>query len=192
MRFKLHYAWIVAPLFSTLLAACGGSQPAEPAAPAPTPAAAPVPPPSAMPEAPPPVSAEPAPPPAPSASAEPAKPSWDDMTIDQKKEVMKTQVLPQMSALFKGFDEKRFAEVKCATCHGAGAMEGKFTMPNPHLPKLDPKGGFEKHKKKDAKILAFMMEHVSPEMAKIIGEPPYDPATQKGFGCFNCHTMAGK
>ena len=59
-------------------------------------------------------------------------------------------------------------------------------------PKLDPTDGFAKHKKKTAKILAFMMEQVSPEMAKILDVPHYDPATHQGFGCFNCHTMAGK
>lgn len=114
------------------------------------------------------------------------------MTIDQKKKVMMTEVVPKMGALFKEFDPKRFAEVRCTTCHGAGAKEGKFTMPNLSLPKLDPTNGFEKHKKKDEKILKFMMEHVSPEMGKILGLPPYDPATKTGFGCFDCHTMQGK
>jgi hypothetical protein len=197
MRFRSRHGLIVASFVAAVAAACGGpkapaetppaaSASAEPAPPPPTESAAPAP--SA--EAPAPSATAPVP--AAAASAEAPKPSWDAMTVDQKKEVMKTQVIPQMAQLFTSFDPKRFAEVRCGTCHGAGAKEGKFTMPNPHLPKLDPTNGFEKHKKKDAKILAFMTEQVSPTMAKIIGEPPYDPATQKGFGCFNCHTMAGK
>jgi hypothetical protein len=27
-------------------------------------------------------------------------------------------------------------------------------------------------------------------MADLLGEQPYDPATQQGFGCLGCHTMA--
>jgi hypothetical protein len=46
--------------------------------------------------------------------------------------------------------------------------------------------------KKNAKVTKFMMERVAPEMAKLLNLPPYDPATHEGFGCFNCHTMAGK
>jgi hypothetical protein len=32
-----------------------------------------------------------------------------------------------------------------------------------------------------------MMERVEPEMATLLGLPPYDPNTHKGFGCGNCH-----
>jgi hypothetical protein len=166
--------------------ACGGSKPpAENAPPAPSAAPAPSAPaaPSAAPSA--------APAPSPEATL-PTKPKWDDMTVDQKKEVMMKEVIPKMGGLFKEFDAKRFAEVRCTTCHGPGAKEGKFTMPNLALPKLDPSNEFAKHKKKDPKILEFMMTKVAPEMAKIIGEPPYDPVKKEGFGCFNCHTMQGK
>jgi hypothetical protein len=38
-------------------------------------------------------------------------------------------------------------------------------------------------------MLAFMMEKLTPTMAETLGESLYDPATQKGFGCGNCHTM---
>ena len=185
MRSRLLFGTLAAS-FVVLAVACGGSQsPPEPA-----PVAAP--PPPEPPPPPPPVAAEPAPP---AASAEPPAPpappprDWHALSDDQKKEVMKTEVVPKMKELFGAFDAKRFPDVKCTTCHGAGAEKGKFDMPNPKLPKLDLKNGFEKHKKKDAKIVDFMMQQVVPEMAKIIGEPVYDPATQKGFGCMECHTM---
>jgi hypothetical protein len=187
----------ISMLLGVTLAACGGSQPeaeAPPAAPSATPAPVEAPPaPSATaPEAAPAPSAAT---PAPSAEATaPKKPAWKDMTEDQKKEVMKTVVYPTMKTAFQEFDAKRFKDMTCMTCHGPGAKEGKFKMPNAKLPKLDPKDGFAKHKKKDAdaKILAFMMEKVAPDMAKLLEVEPYDPKTNQGFGCFNCHTMAGK
>jgi hypothetical protein len=172
----------------TFVVACGGSSP-PPAEPAPPPAAAPAPEPASPPAATPETPAAEA---APTAPATPPPRDWDALDEEQRKEIMKTEVLPRMKDLFHEFDAKRFADVKCTTCHGPAAMQGKFDMPNPKLPKLDPKDGFAKHKKKDAKILAFMMETVVPEMAKIINEPVYDPATQKGFGCTECHTMVGK
>jgi hypothetical protein len=114
------------------------------------------------------------------------------MTTAQKKEVMKTLVLPQMKAAFQELDPKDFAAMSCMTCHGESVKQGKFTMPNPKLPRLDPAGGFARHKKEDPKITKFMMEHVSPEMAKLLGVEPYNPVTHEGFGCSNCHTMEGK
>jgi len=111
------------------------------------------------------------------------------MTVDQKKEFMKTIVVPKMKTVFQEFDSSRYAELGCKTCHGAGAKEGKFQMPNPGLPKLNPERGFAKHKKKQAAVTKFMMEHVAPEMAKTLGVEPYNPETHQGFGCFSCHTM---
>ena len=175
-------------LFSAWSLACGGSQtPPEPSAePTPAPEVAEAP---AEPAAP----AETAEPPAePAEPAEPAKPAWKDMTDDQKKELMKTVVLPNMKPLFQELDPKEFADMKCVHCHGAGAKNDKFDMPNPKLPKLDPKNNFEKHAKKKPDVLKFMMERVTPEMVKLLNVEPYNPETQQGFGCFNCHTMASK
>lgn len=123
---------------------------------------------------------------------EAAKPAWKDMKKEERVELMKTVVVPKMGALFKEFDEKKYAEVKCTLCHGPGAKEGKFDMPNPKLPKLDPANGFAKHKKKTAKMLEFMMQKVVKEMAGALGEEPFNPETKQGFGCGGCHVIAGK
>jgi hypothetical protein len=38
-------------------------------------------------------------------------------------------------------------------------------------------------------IMKFMGEQVVPAMATAMGEPPFDPATHKGFGCGGCHAV---
>jgi hypothetical protein len=119
-----------------------------------------------------------------------ARVAWADMTAEEKKYHMKEVVLPRMRELLQEHDPDEFAEVNCATCHGAGAKEGKFEMPNAGLPKLDPRDGFARHKKEEPAMIKFMMERVTPEMVKLLDVAPYDPQTQQGFGCFNCHTMA--
>ncbi len=196
MKIALRHSVLALTLgAAAVAAACGGSNPPAESAPAAS-ATPPAPAESASaasaPEAAPSASAEAAPSASAAEATPPAAPAWADMTMDQKKELMKTQVIPQMKEAFQGFDAKRFADFHCGTCHGPGAKEGKFDMPNPKLPKLDPKDNFAKQMKKMPAITKFMMETVSPTMAKILGIPPFNPETHQGFGCFNCHTMAKK
>jgi hypothetical protein len=193
MRARFHVAALLAiVLGGYAAAACGGGEPMPPAAP---------PPPSAEPaasSAAPPASAAPveSAAPAPSASAAPAASNgapgpgdWDKWSHDQKLEYMKTAVLPKMGGEFHDFDAKKFADPKCSLCHGKGAKDGSFKMPNPDLPKLDiTPEGFKTMQAKHAAIAEFMMKHVEEDMAQLIGEPPYDPKTQQGFGCLGCHT----
>ena len=71
----------------------------------------------------------------------------------------------------------------------SGASDGSFKMPSADLPKLDASpDGFKKLAAKHPKVFDFMMKQVEPQMAQLLGEPAYDPATGKGFGCFDCHT----
>ncbi len=138
-------------------------------------------------------SAAPAPSAAPAAGAE--KPAatdtvgWHAMSHEQKMSHMKKVVMPRMSALFQGFNAGEFKDMNCATCHGPGAKQGKFEMPTASIPKLNPADKFAKHQGKTAEMTKFMMTKVVPEMAALQGEAPFDPATQKGFGCFECHMM---
>jgi len=118
----------------------------------------------------------------------PPKP-FDDMTEIEQKQHMKQVVLPVMRARFQQFDPEQFAKVNCVTCHGKGALEGKFELPNPELTKLPKtREGFMKLAETKQKTLDFMGKVVVPAMAIMVGEAPFDPATQKGFGCFECHT----
>jgi hypothetical protein len=105
---------------------------------------------------------------------------------------MKHTVFPKMKDEFTAFDGKRFADMNCKTCHGDGASDGSFTMPNAKLPVVPgTPDGFKKLTAKKPEISKFMMEKVVPDMASMLGEPAYDPKTQQGFGCHDCHTDGG-
>ena len=118
----------------------------------------------------------------------PEKP-WTEMKPAERLALMKKVIAPTMGAEFKSLDATDFKDFSCVTCHGPGAKQGKFDMPNPQLPKLSVKDGFKKHMDEKPAVTKFMMEKVAPDMAKMLGIPAYDPATHKGFGCGNCHTM---
>lgn len=133
---------------------------------------------------------QPAPEPAPTPEPAPAA-KWAEATKKQKFHIMKTQVKPQMAAVFKGFDAEVFSAVGCKTCHGKNPKAVGFKMPSPDLPKLDPTGGFKKHKASDPEITEFMMKTVTPKMVELLGVEAWSPKTPQGFGCFSCHTKAG-
>lgn len=118
----------------------------------------------------------------------PDYPPFDSLKAGEKMEHMKTVVTPKMKALFQEFDAKEFANFSCGTCHGKGARSGTFKMPNADLPKLDVSDHFAKETKAHPEMMKFMGEKVVPEMANLLGEAPYNPETQTGFGCFGCHT----
>ena len=114
---------------------------------------------------------------------------WSKMKKAERKEYMKHVVLPKMKELMQAFDERRFAEVKCATCHGAGDKNGTYKMPNPKLPKLpSTPDGWKELKDKFGDIYAFMQTKMKPTMAELLGEKPSGPGNPKGFGCSDCHT----
>lgn len=114
--------------------------------------------------------------------------AWDSMGREDRKEFMEHVVMPKMRAAFATWEPEEFAKMKCGACHGAGAKDRSFRMPNPDLPKL-PKdaAGFAALEKDEPKAMKFMKEKVVPEMAALLGRKPYDPKTGQGFGCFGCH-----
>jgi hypothetical protein len=113
------------------------------------------------------------------------------MSHDERLNVMKTAVLPNMKAAFQGFDAKDFADFQCKTCHheNPGTAKGKkFAMPNPGLPKLDFANMMKDDMAKHPDTVKFMHEVVVPQMSKMLGVEPFDMKTMKGFGCGGCHT----
>ncbi len=121
---------------------------------------------------------------------QPGPGEWGTWSHDKKLTWMKFGVMPKMSQAFHDVDPARYAEPRCGLCHGAGAKDGSFKMPNPDLPKL-PKtpADFMKLAAAKPKVFAFMKDVVSPQMAALLGEQPFDMKTGKGFGCMECHTQ---
>jgi len=126
--------------------------------------------------------------PQPSAALGPERP-WKEMTHDERLDHMKRVVHPNMKPVFQSFDSAHFADFTCVTCHGSGAEDESFRMPNPGLPRLPgAPDGFERLLAEKPDVVAFMANGVVPAMAAMLGEKPYDPQTHSGFGCFRCHT----
>ena len=113
---------------------------------------------------------------------------WKDQDHEERMVTMKKRVWPAMKSEFMAFDAKEYSDFTCGTCHGPGAKDKTFKMPNPKLPKLPAtEAGFEELRKKHGDMVRFMTETVVPRMAAFVGEAPYDPKTREGFGCFRCH-----
>jgi len=115
--------------------------------------------------------------------------AWKDMTHQERHFYMRETVFPPMKGDFVAFSSKDYAKMNCATCHGDGAKDHTFKMPNPKLPPLPAtEAGFKQLQAKHPEVVKFMMETVVPDMAKMLGEAAYNPTTHQGFGCFRCHT----
>ena len=112
---------------------------------------------------------------------------FDQLNMKQKAAFMKQKVMPTMKPIFVDHNATKFANFTCETCHGKGAEQGKFDMPNAALPKLD----FKDMSKFDKGDVEWMEKEVKPEMAKLVQMPEYTEQNPKGFGCLACHTMAG-
>lgn len=110
--------------------------------------------------------------------------TWPEMDFDQRKAYMASDVMPPMQAAFAGYDAEAFETITCATCHGAGAEDGSFTMPAEHLYPIDF-ADFPTGEGAD-----FMMDEVVPQMTTLLDAEPFDSTTGEGFGCISCHTAA--
>ena len=65
-----------------------------------------------------------------------AKVAWKDMNADQRTAFMKDVVMPRSKELFMAFDAERYKDMDCKTCHGPGADDKSFEMPNPDIAPL--------------------------------------------------------
>lgn len=133
--------------------------------------------------------------PAPAAAAPAAEApqvAWADMTKPQRGKYMASVVMPKMKELFRSFDEKKFAEFNCKTCHGQDAKDRGFEMPNPAMFVLPSSNeGWGALAKDKPEFMAFMSQKVKPQMAALLGVKEYDHQNpQPGtFGCNGCHSV---
>ena len=133
------------------------------------------------------------PPAAPDALKAPPRPfdgEWKTWSHEQKLAYMKSAVLPAEAALFRTYSA-RFADFTCRTCHGAGADDGSYKMPNPALPTLVP-GHIHDLEKTLPEGFRFMNDIVMPRTAALLGLPEFQHETMRGFGCLACHTRAAE
>jgi hypothetical protein len=129
-------------------------------------------------------------PPMPTGLHGPAHP-WAHMNAHDRGRYMNEAVLPAMSALLRAYDPARYAQVTCATCHGANAQQVHFRMPN-SLPALHRPGtpAAQHAFQENPRIFQFMGTRVVPAMAQLLGEQPFNMQTHQGFGCAACHPHA--
>lgn len=125
-----------------------------------------------------------------------AKVAWKDMDADQRHAFMEDVVMPRSKELFMAFDAERYQDMDCKTCHGPGADDKSFEMPNPDIAPLPTsEEAYMAWIAKDqgaARMTPFMSEKVEPLMIELLQLTPFDPATKTGeFGCMGCHTLEG-
>ena len=113
---------------------------------------------------------------------------WHDMSDEARVDWMVGQVLPIAAQDFSTYDADRYSSVTCATCHGSNADAVHYHLPSPQLPVLPAPGSPDWERMSHTPVFTFMHEVVTPTMAAQLGEEPYNPATNSGFGCFECHT----
>lgn len=118
---------------------------------------------------------------------------FDDMTPAQQLQFMKEVVLPETQAMYTAFDAT-LPPVTCKTCHGAGADDGSFEMPNPDitpLPNSEEAFMAWVAENPDAGRWAkFMSEVLEPKTAALLHKTPFNPADGSGeFSCMACHTL---
>lgn len=119
---------------------------------------------------------------------------FKNMTVDEQMAFMKQRVLPETKQLFVAFDPA-FATMTCKTCHGEGAENGSWEMPNPKLKPLpDSEEAFMAWVQKEpaeGKWAGFMATQLEPAMGRLLQVQVFDPKTKTGeFSCEACHVLA--
>jgi hypothetical protein len=138
-----------------------------------------------------PVAHEPAPP-APAASSTPIAPpgpgEWTTWTHEQKLAYMRTTFIDEERKIFASWEPVRFRNLECRTCHGIGAVNGTFAMPNKDLAHLIPgKEGYQELLTHEPELFTFMQKKLVPETARLLGLPAFDMEKHTGFSCYQCH-----
>ncbi|WP_319404935.1 hypothetical protein [uncultured Desulfosarcina sp.] len=113
--------------------------------------------------------------------------TWPEMNLNQRKDHMKTVVLPRATLLFQTWRPERFAMVDCSLCHGQGPMTGNFQMPTSHLPQLSGELLLGPEFEKYPDTTRLKLDRLVPLMADALGKKSFSIITRRGFGCYSCH-----
>lgn len=114
---------------------------------------------------------------------------WDSMSEADQVNWMVGNVLPIAAEDFRTYDAERFSNLTCEGCHGENAEANHYHLPVASLPQLPAPGSPQWEQMSHSPGYAFMHDVVTPTMATLIGEEPFNPATGQGFGCFDCHVQ---
>lgn len=117
---------------------------------------------------------------------EPVTP-FSELSYPARMRYMRDVITPQLGQSFKDYNAKRYRRFRCSSCHGRGARQGDYSMPSPSLMRLNSNDNFELSRQHDPQMVAFMQSQVTPQMAQLLGEKPFNADTNKGYGCFECH-----
>ena len=109
---------------------------------------------------------------------------FDELNHDERIEFMKLRVVPAMQPIFVQHDATKFSSFGCQTCHGKGATDGEYHMPNDSLPRLSG----DLTKKFSRAKLDWMLTEVKPTMAKLLKVKEWSPEDPYGFDCYACHS----
>ena len=110
---------------------------------------------------------------------------WADATtLDEQVAFMAAKVVPEMKPIFQAGNAEHYADFGCPTCHGPDKLP-----PTQFLPHLTMKDGQLVEMTEKKEISEFMATKIVPPMAALLGQEPYNPQTQTGFGCGGCHTI---
>ena len=115
------------------------------------------------------------------------KMTWVEMNRDQRKQHMKSEVLPRATAIFQSWRPERYSEVDCSLCHGWRAQTGEFDMPTDHLPRLSGDVLLGPEFQKHPQTTRLKLNRLVPEIASALGVKKFSIITKRGFGCYSCH-----
>ncbi len=113
--------------------------------------------------------------------------TWPEMNIEQRKALMKSEVVPRAGAIFKEWRPERYAKVDCTLCHGVGDYTGNYHMPTDHLPRLSGELLLGPERAKYPDTTRLKLNRLVPEMAATLGVSQFSLITRRGFGCYSCH-----
>jgi hypothetical protein len=113
--------------------------------------------------------------------------TWAEMDREQRKAHMAAVVVPRAGEVFRAWRPERFSRIDCTLCHGQGAVNGDFSMPTDHLPRLSGDFLLGPEFANHPDTTRLKLNRLVPDMADALGVKSFSLITRRGFGCYSCH-----